>query len=215
MKFNEGDRVVVVSDKYKGLNLYEYGTVESIFTIQTPELYGVRVDSRENLASAKGLFWYEANGLKHADCEVESEEVFMFNNFVVANVSFLDTNNYSDVALYDSSIVEGDTVVVSTQHHGFALAKVCKIYLGDETKKKVREGREVVCKVDFSAYEYRQETAKRMKELKSLMDKKVKEAQALAVYEFLAEKDDSFKAILDEFKELTSLATGSTNTEHK
>ena len=62
--------------------------------------------------------------------------------------------------------------------------------------------KEVVCKVDFSAYTERKEKAEKMKHLKAEMDKRIKKLEEDAVYEMMAEKDSVLKEMLDEFKAL-------------
>lgn len=104
-------------------------------------------------------------------------------------------------ALYDPTICVSDIVVVKTGHHGFALAKVIEI--APESATAVQFGREIVSKVDFSAYTARQEKAKQLKELKQKMDAKVKVLQSTALYELLAEKDPELASMLTAYKELT------------
>lgn len=96
---------------------------------------------------------------------------------------------------------EGDVVVVDTVN-GFQLATVTSI--ADRLPDNIPVGKlkEVVCKVDMSAYLERIENQKKAAELKSKMDEKVKVLQSQAIYEMLAEKDPSLKAMLDEYKKL-------------
>ena len=215
MKFKDGD-LIIISDsahEYKQRHNGKTGTVEYIFRkANNKYMYGVRIPSLHNSASQKGLFWFEARSLDHQSnniLEIESEEIPMFENYVVAKVQFLDNPVpvYS-YALYDSDIVEGDTVVVQTGSHGFALAKIHEIVTDPEEKKEVHKGRQVVCKVDFSAYNARQEALRRASELKRSMDAVLREAQTMAIYEMFAEKSPSLKAMLDEFKTLQSAIKG-------
>lgn len=129
---------------------------------------------------------------------------FMLNDYITANVQFLDGTNHNmqySYALYDPTICVSDIVVVKTGHHGFALAKVIEI--APESATAVQFGREIVSKVDFSAYTARQEKAKQLKELKQKMDAKVKVLQSTALYELLAEKDPELASMLTAYKELT------------
>lgn len=96
---------------------------------------------------------------------------------------------------------EGDVVVVDTQY-GFQLATVTG--LASKIPSNIPKGRtkEVVCKVDFSSYNERKEKAERVKQLKAEMDKRVEKLKEDAVYEMMAEKDPTLKALFDEFKAL-------------
>ena len=222
MKFKQGDLIIVTdsSHEYKQRYIGKDGTVEYIFRkANNKYVYGVRFQSLHNPMSSMGLFWFEARSLNHKSNNIltnESEEIPMFQNYIVAKVQFLDNPVpvYS-YALYDPAIVAGDTVVVRTGSHGFALAKIHEVIESGfenfaEEKAKVAKGRQIVCKVDFSAYNARQEALKRANELQKQMDAKLREAQTMAIYEMFAEKDSSLKAMLDEFKSLSSQIKGET-----
>jgi len=131
------------------------------------------------------------------------EETPMLKNYRVAGIKFKDgynTDKTYPYALYDEGIIIGDTVVVMTGHHGMAIAEVCSI--GEMPKDSVTCGREIICKVDMAAYLDRKARAKQMAELKKEMDEKVKALQETALYELMAEKDPSLKAMLEQFKAL-------------
>lgn len=92
-------------------------------------------------------------------------------------------------------------VVVDTQN-GFQLATV------EGTASKIPDGiptgglKEIVCKVDFTAWNERRERAKRMNELQRMMNNRVRDLQETALFEMLASKDPELKAMLDEYKTL-------------
>ena len=200
MKFKEGDLVIVSisAHEYKQKYLGKIGTVESIFRKKDQVyMYGVRFEKLRNPISSKGLFWFEARSLDHKPSNlltIESEEIPMFENYVVAKVQFLD----NPVPVYSYALYEdipvGTTVVVQTGSHGFALAKIHEIVTDPEAKKDVHKGRQIVCAVDFSAYEARQEALHRASELQKQMEAKLREAQTMAIYEMFAEKDPALKA---------------------
>lgn len=127
----------------------------------------------------------------------------MQDDFIVVGVQFLDAGENGKkymYALYDTTIQVGDTVVVKTGHHGLGLAKV--VSLEDGRQDEVHCGREVICKVDMTAYEERREKARKLAELKRKMDVKVQQLQQTAIYELLSEKDPELAALLQEFKNL-------------
>ena len=201
--FAVGDRIVVLQySEYRGRYANEVGTVESVFKAKQ-YVYGVKLDNHTNNASGKGLFWFEAKHIK-IEKEYEREEHFMFNNFAVAEIEFLDNPNSDRIcyALFDDTIVPEDMVVVSTGHHGFAVARVANIHIAPEMRKKVKHNREVVCKADFTPFYARKDAVKKAIELKQSMEQRIREAQEIALYEALAEKDPELKAMLDKYKSL-------------
>lgn len=215
-KYAVGDRVKVTNPfEYRGKCYLKCGEVQSLYKRNDRYLYGVKLDNFPNTRSEKGVFWFGVRSLE-ADNTValnESEDNIMFENFAVARVAFLDNpNSEFPYAMYDFDIQEGDIVVVHTANHGFALAKVMRIdNSGSDTRSEVKSGREIVCRVDFSRYNFRQESINRMRELKSHMDAKLREAQSMAIYELFAEKDPALKEMLDEFKSIHNLIKGENN----
>lgn len=224
MKYREGD-LVIISDsafeykkKYNGLT----GRVVRIFKTRDCLMYAIHIDGKHNKSSKDGVFWYHANSLKlHHEDEsspdtIESEEIFMstmFENFKVAEVQFLnDPVPVHYYAIYDEDIFPEDTVVVRTGHHGFALAKIHAIHEGDdpELRKLVKHNRQVVSRVDFTAYNKRKEVLAKSAELQKSMAIRAKEVQTLCLYEMLAEKDPAMREMLDNFKSLQSLISGGT-----
>lgn len=217
MKFNVQDVVIITdsSSEYQHRYIGCVGTIEKAFqTHDKVIMYGVKFENLRNPQSSKGLFWFRAKSLDHhtedisSPIIVESEEIPMFENYVVAKVQFLNDVPVYSYALYDSDVHVGDTVVVQTGHHGFSLATVEAIDTDPYAKKEVKCGRQVVCKVDFSAYNARQDALRRAEELKRSMDAVLKETQAMAIYEMFAEKNPNLKAMLNEFKTLQSEIKG-------
>lgn len=158
----------------------------------------VRIDGISNTRSKYGAFWFSEKEIEI----IESEEIIMYGNYVTAKVAFLNGTNTDktyNYALYDFSISPEDIVVVQTGHHGLAVARV--VALG-EPGGPVSHGREIVCKVDLSAFEERKARAAQLVELKARMDQKVQQLQKAAVYEMLAEKDPELAAMLQAYKDL-------------
>lgn len=97
---------------------------------------------------------------------------------------------------------EGDLVVVDTRY-GFSLAVVSSFpaikpdFLSDGNLK------EVVAKVNTTAFEVRQREAARVIELKKQMDQRIKSMEKINMYRLYAEKDADLKAMLDEYLKLT------------
>ena len=126
----------------------------------------------------------------------------MLPNYKTASIRFLNGNTDSTFhyALYDAEVKPGDTVVVKTGHHGLSVAEVVEIDAGNAAS--VKFGREIVARIDFSAYEARKDRAKKIAELKRQMDAKVEELQQEAIYEMLAEQDAGLAKLLADYRML-------------
>lgn len=196
---------------YRNKYVGETGVVEKEYLANRyskTEKIGVRLDNRTNSASATGVFWFDADKLEIIDNYETEEAEIMLKGFKVAGISFLEGTNTGCVyayALYDESITVDDIVVVQTGHHGLAVAKVVDIDAPGIGTDSVKHGREVIAKVDFTAFNERKEKAARLAKLKVEMDRKVEELQNVAIYELLAEKDTALKDMLDEFKALSAI----------
>lgn len=200
-KYAVGDRVVILYDPewHKGELADEHGRISRTFYCKGDYLYGIKIDNRVNPKSKSGLYWFETKIIK---LENEREDIPMFKNYTTVEVSFLDNPATTyPYALYDSEVKVNDIVVVNTGHHGFALAKVV-FFPDEEHKREVQFGREVICRVDFTQFNARVEARKRASELKREMEKRMREAQEIALYEMLAEKDPTLKGMLEEYKTL-------------
>lgn len=132
---------------------------------------------------------------------LDKEEYIMDMNYTMVKVKYLDSSiSKCDLifAAYEPYEVN-DYVVVNSGHHGFVVAQVTVV---ENVEGSVQYGREIICKVDMSAYEDRKARAKRRAELKGKMEAKVKELQETAIFEMLAKEDAGLAEMLKEFKEL-------------
>lgn len=170
--------------------------------------YGVLIDGRTNPASSYGCFWFKIHQLEQVgaigiNINYEEEENMLENmlenEVKCIRVTLANTGgSYNQpVAVYED-VEKGDMVVIQTGHHGYAVA-VVEGYIENAIATC---GREVVCKISLDEYKERKERRKKLAELSRSMNKRVKELQSFAVFEMLAEKDDTLKEMLDEFKAL-------------
>ena len=195
---------VIISDRskeYQGKYVNEIGVIKrgNCFSEGLGKV-GVELDNYPNYRSGYSVFWFEESVL---DIYESEDECVMLNGYKLAGVSFVDGRNQDTIytyAMYDEELAVGDMVVVKTGHHGLAVAKI--VTFDKESLGKVRCDREIICKVDMSAYEERKEKAARVAEIKLEMDAKVKELQSQVIYELLAEKDQTLKTLLDEYRTL-------------
>lgn len=203
MNIRVGVKVKILPNAgYRNAYQDEFGVVERCDPFGEMSTIGVRLDNRMNPSSSYGVYWFNKN--KVEIIESEDDEI-MLKGFKVAGISFLEGVNTKTVyayALYDDNIAVNDIVIVQSGHHGLGIAKVVSISDDALDVKHVQYGREIIAKVDFTAYEERKKKEERIKDLKKQMDAKVRELQNNAVYEMLAEKDPALKEMLDEFKTL-------------
>ena len=198
-----GDYVKITShlipySSYKGKYTGYHGFISRI----SGNRIGVTIDGEVNEKSGYGVFWFDANELKLTKEKVQNqEEYFMDKNYHPVIINFISGSNTDVPYIYAAyeDYAEGDYVVVHTGHHGMAIAKVKTMGTEDN---KVEYGREIICKIDMSAYNDRKARAKRKAELKGKMEAKVRELRETALFEMLAEKDAGLAEMLKEFKEL-------------
>ena len=156
-------------------------------------------DDRTMYYNLKNLEKVDANKKK----EKENNNMYITGEFKVAKVKFLsgsNTNTEYEYAMFDDCQI-GDTVVVMSAHNGLGIAKISAIIDKDKASTKKFE-REVVAKVDMEPWETRKKNRAKMQELNNRMEKRVQELNKLAVFEMMAEKDESLKDMLAEYKTL-------------
>ena len=200
-KFEIGDYVKIINYfPYSSSYLNKYAGHKGEIQRISGSSIGVKLEDLTNQNSGYGLFWFKREELKLVNKKPQ-EEYFMDKNYHPVIINFISGSNtdvpYTYAAYEDYT--EGDYVVVHTGHHGMAIAKVKSMGTEDD---KVEYGREIICKIDMTAYNDRKARAKRKAELKSKMEAKVKELQETAIFEMLAKEDAGLAEMLKEFKEL-------------
>ncbi len=197
-KLKVGDRVRVISSTCA---THDYlGVVQNHnYDNETSNKYvDVLLDGYEHTIT------YRESSLKLIDGTTNNKgENLMLGNFKVAGVKFLsgyNTDKVYNFALFDKNVMVGDTVVCDTVN-GFTMGDVVKIFDKDELDTS-KVSKEIVCKVDMTAFQARKENRDKAAKLKNLMKKRVKELQDTTLFEMMAEKDDSLKTMLDEYKSL-------------
>lgn len=203
MYFNKNSRVqVLYADKsgdYKDC-IGLYGTVVGYFKSQI----SVEVDDKYNDASAKGLYWFRESQLKLINIETnESEENNMMVNgeYKVAMVEFVEgyDRKQRQFALYNEANA-GDYVLCDSAGK-YVLGIITGILSYEEAKENHKlPTKEVICVCDFNDFNKRKELRAKAVELKSKMDKRIEELKTSQIYEMFAEKDETLKSLLDEYK---------------
>lgn len=195
---------IVCFNKYSAYGGKFCGRVGTIKRISGSS-YGVEIERETNKNSKYGLFWFNKGEITLSSRnnwkKENKENCFMDKNYHPVIINFISGSNtnvpYTYAAYEDYN--ENDYVVVHTGHHGMTIAKVKAV--GTENDK-VEYGREIICKINMTAYNDRKARAKRKAELKSKMEAKVKELQETAIFEMLAKEDVALAKMLEEFKEL-------------
>lgn len=224
MKFNKGDKVTIYkiplnisgSIKYSDLTIGLCGIVQYAYNNNCG--VGVKIDNRYNHNSSKGLYYFNQSELRLSK-EYEQNDTYnkgeenmskIIGNYRVAKVRFLEgsnTYNTYNYALFDDEIQQYDNCVVKSANHGFGIAVIEEI-IDDVDNISVTDNygniREIVCKIDMSAFNKRIDDRLRASQLKKEMDKKVQELQGLALYKIMAENSPELKAMLSEYEELTN-----------
>lgn len=193
MKLKYGDKVQISNSSLK-----TNGWMGTILGNYGKQSYWVRLEDGARLCyKSINLILLSDNK------EEENNKMYITGNFQVAKVKFLsgsNTNTEYEYAMFDDYQI-GDTVVVASAHHGLGIAKISAIIDKDQACTKKFE-REIVCKADMEPWENRKKNRARLQELNNRMEKRAQEINKLAVFEMMAEKDESLKEMLAEYKAL-------------
>lgn len=170
------------------------------------------IDNLYNHNSSYGNWYFDAEYLepvKTNSCDIQTNKLIErdckgmdkktgYNS--VVEIRFLNgtnTNKTYIYACYESGIKKGDICVVKSAHHGFGIGEITSVYNGTIDEPIYRE---IVCIVNFDAYNTRVENRERIKQLKEQMKKRSEQLQDIALYEMLAKNDKTMMDLLDEFK---------------
>lgn len=206
-----GKRVEVTSRGYYSADVLGQGGI--VRAVYGADSIAVDLDFMANYGSKHGWFYFKAEELDviisstettKAASTAEKGETNMYkitNYLNVAEVHFLNDDrafHTIECANFEASLAEGDLCVVKTERHGVGLAEVTAIKArtdGDLT-------REIVARVDASAYEERVQTRKKAAEIKAKMQERAKQLQDIVLYQTLAKEDPSMAQLLQEFQSL-------------
>lgn len=224
--FSLGDIVRITSKRDYGGRYYDAIGVVVRTSGWGPDMqYGVELDGLNNTRSKYNAFWFRGRFLQkyygerpnykpdpttddqtdNSDNIFDNErEVIFMPGYKTVLIRFLDKRATEvcmlPYACYDDTIKPGDKVVVKTGHRGFTLAEVTDQTVPEGITPEC--GREIIDRVDFSAYEARQAKIARRNELQRILDERTRQMQRLAVYEALAQNDPEARALVDELKSL-------------
>ena len=199
-QFNKGDWVTVTNSDLK--------TYQKIGYVTNSTCHSTRVQFKEY----GHVLTYNNMSLRRVknDTEQKEEKQMMIGKYDVAKIRFLNgSNTYKTYyyALFDDTMCSiGDMVIVKPAHHDMSLAILDDIIARNEAEQYMldscNEGREIVCKIDMTAYNNRKAKREMAAKLKVEMDKKIKEMQELTLFEMMAAKSPELKEMLDTYKSL-------------
>lgn len=142
------------------------------------------------------------NEEKHDTQEDAAMSNIVTGNYKVATVRFMNGDNYKNYvfALFDDQVEVNDLVLCDTAN-GYHVA-----YVNSITDKDQYRGhpvtREVICKIDLSAFNHRKEVREQKLRLKEKMDQMVADNQELILYQAIAEKNPVMAELLEAYKKL-------------
>ena len=140
------------------------------------------------------------------DNRKKEDNMSVTGNYNVVMVNFVNGTNCAtkySFACFDHDIDIGDHVLCDTSR-GYHVAKVVDIVPQNEYNG-VSVTKEVVCKVDFTEFNKREEMRKRRANLKKQMDKMVEDNKELVLYQAIAEKNPEMAKMLEAYKELSGV----------
>lgn len=200
--FKAGDRVVCkYQSKYREYDLDgRKGTIGHAY--YASKEIPVYFDDVVNEHSGKGCFYLDPCYLEVYNDESKriKEETTMENitNYLnIAKIRFLDTSSSRtyEYANFDPALRPRD-LCVAEGTNGKWLAVVEDIV----PRNDVNLQREVVARVDTTAYDERVANRKKAAEIKAKMQERAKQLQDIALYQMLAKDDPAMLELLNEYQ---------------
>ena len=203
-RIKPGTRVLIIGHGRYRQDLHNrLGTVRWCFV---SDRVGVLVDGIRNERSEYGWFYFDIDELEIVSDADDINDIMEDKTMAISNI-----NGYLNVvrvkfnpeekpcnhlyANFEPDLQVGDLVVVKPAIHDATVAIVEEIITGDNFTVQ----REVVAKVDTTAYENRVAVRKQAAELKAKMEERARQLQDVVLYKTLAESDSDMKALLDEY----------------
>lgn len=206
MMFSVGDRVRIRKTAYKILHKGDIGTVRSAFTpygCKTAIRIAVDIDGVYNARSGLGCFYFEPNELEKLQEQKGDSKmgnnIAIEGNYRIAVVTNLAMPDKSYVcACFDEGMKQGDKCIVIDQIKHYILGEVSMFM--DEYSQAITH--EIVCSVDFTAYETRKDLREKRAKLMKQMADRAASLQQIAIYKMLAEQDPEMGDFMNEFMAL-------------
>lgn len=204
--FSVGDRVRIRKTTYKLLHKGDVGTVRSAFTpygCKTAIRIAVDIDGAYNARSGMGCFYFEPNELEKL--QEQKEDSNMGNNIAIeGNYRIAAVTNITMPAVtyacacFDEDMKQGDKCIVIDRDKHYILGEVA-MFMGEYPQDITHE---IVCAVDFTAYETRKDLREKRAKLMKQMADRAASLQQIAIYKMLAEQDPEMGDFMKEFMAL-------------
>lgn len=203
MQFKNGDQVIVTNE-----SLQSYGLIGTVAWCK--DYYtSVLVKFEDWHGKGKRELYIGRKNLSrdlNENLNKENSTMAVKGNYNIAWVKFVQGTNTTKeyaFALFDTDVQVDDLVLCDTAN-GYSVAKVIRIDSKDDyTTPTVTK--EIVCKVDFTAFERRKELRKQKEILKKQMDKMVHDNQELILYQAIADKNPEMAEMLAAYKALSDV----------
>jgi len=158
-------------------------------------------DALMKAISFKGEFAPATERQETTKEETPMNTMYTEKNCRVAGVT-LDPYNSKEYAyaLFLDDVELGDKVVVRNSDGSLVMGRLASV--DSHPHEKVKNGCEVICVVDLTEFNKRQEQFAKVADLRKKMDARVKALQDIALYELLAKDDPELQTLLSEFKSL-------------
>lgn len=171
--------------------------------------FGIELDDIQNNRSCLGLFYFRPEEIEvviNHDNEEDNMTVSTTNITGYVNairVKYIgESNRCSYVfASFEPDLQVGDLVVVKPAHHSISLARVDEILEGTDYETV----REVVSKVDTSAYNERVKVRNQVAELKAKMEARARQLQDISLYQLLAKNDSEMQELLAQYQSISNI----------
>lgn len=203
----QGDAVLVIKTSKRSNDYRNTIQKQGIISNTSKGFYGVLFDGFYNQASSKGVFWYSKSEIKLLE-ENEMSKLDGFTKVAVIENGSYNKNYY--YALFDDDVCAGDHVLVTGAANGnlMVVKDVLDVAANEERLPKSITA-EVICRVDFGAYNQRltvrkeaDELRKKAENIRKQLNNKRKEIEARKDDEYYAEIDPEYAKLLNELKEL-------------
>lgn len=197
-----GDKVRVIND-----SLESYGLVGTVTLVNNnmPTAF-VRFEDWHGQGTKELCFKISNLAIILNKSEDGVSGMAVKGNYDVAIVKFVQGTNTTKeyaFALFNECAYVDDFVLCDTSN-GYGVAKVVRIVPQNEhTGTPITK--EIICKVDFTAFEKRKELRKQKEILKKQMDKMVADNQELILYQAIAEKNPEMAELLTAYKALSDV----------
>jgi len=197
-KFQYGDKVKVIDD-----SLQSYGLIGTV-TLIDRYLPNAHVRFEDWHGQGAKELCFKISKLARYLYEERGSVMAVKGNYNVAMVKFVRGTNLIKeyaFALFDDTSVCIDDLVLCDTENGYGVAKVVSIVPQSEYTG-VAVTKEIICRVDFTAFEERKEKRRQKEALKKQMDKMIHDNQELILYQALAEKSSEMAEMLAAYKSL-------------